>query len=311
MPLPELFRNRIALPVIGAPMFLVSHPELVIAQCKAGIPGAFPTLNARPLEVLDEWLARITEALSADPKAAPFGVNLIMHKSNTRLAEDTELTIKYKVPFVITSVGNPSPMVEHVHSYGGLVFHDVTTIKHAQKAIDAGVDGLILVCTGAGGHAGFLSPFAFLHEVRKIFDGTIILAGAMSTGRHIKAAIVMGADFAYLGTRFIATTEAHAVDEYKNMIVSSAAADTVHTPYFSGVPANYLKPSLVAAGYDPDNLGINPDGGSLSIDGGEKSGPRPWKDLWSAGQGIGAIEDVPSVAELVANLKKDYDATKV
>lgn len=308
MPLPNLFRGRVSLPVIGAPMFLVSHPELVIAQCKAGIPGTFPTLNARPIEVLEEWLKQISETLASDPNAAPFGVNLVMHKSNTRLMEDTELTIKYKVPFVITSVGNPSPMVEHVHSYGGLVYHDVTTIKHAKKAIEAGVDGLILVCAGAGGHAGFLSPFAFLHEVRKIFDGTIILAGAMSTGRQIKAATVMGADIAYLGTRFIATAEAHADDKYKNMIVNSAAADTVHTPYFSGVPANYLRPSLIAQGYDPDNLGINPDGGSLSIDGGDKSGPRPWKDLWSAGQGIGAIEDVPTVADLVTRLKAEYDA---
>lgn len=310
MPLPELFRNNLALPAIGAPMFLVSHPELVIAQCKAGIPGTFPTLNARPLEALDEWLSRITNALASDPKAAPFGVNLIMHKSNTRLIEDTKLTIKYKVPFVITSVGNPTPMVEHVHSYGGLVYHDVTTIKHAKKAIEAGVDGLVLVCTGAGGHAGFLSPFAFLYEVRQIFDGTIILAGAISTGRQIKAAIVMGADFAYLGTRFIATAEANAEDRYKNMITTSSAADTVHTPYFSGVPANYLRPSLVAAGFDPDNLGTNPDGGSLSIDGHtKKSGPRPWKDLWSAGQGVGAIDDIPKVADLVMRMQADYDAT--
>lgn len=308
MPLPELFRGCVALPVIGAPMFLVSHPELVIAQCKAGIPGTFPTLNARPLEVLEDWLKQISETVAADPNAAPYGVNLVMHKTNTRLMEDTELTIKYKVPFVITSVGNPGPMVDQVHSYGGLVYHDVTTIRHAKKAIDAGVDGLILVCAGAGGHAGFLSPFAFLHEVRKIFDGTIILAGAMSTGRQVKAAIVMGADFAYLGTRFIATTEANAVDGYKNMIVDSAASDTIHTPYFSGVPANYLRPSLVAAGFDPDNLGINPEGGSLSIDGGEKSGPRPWKDLWSAGQGIGAVEDIPSVADLVARMQAEYDA---
>ncbi len=308
MPLPDLFRDHIALPAIGAPMFLVSHPELVIAQCKAGIPGTFPTLNARPLDVLDRWLAQMTDTLAADPKAAPYGVNLVMHKTNTRLAEDTELTIKYKVPFVITSVGNPGPMAEKVHSYGGLVYHDVTTIKHARKAIRAGVDGLILVCTGAGGHAGFLSPFAFLHEVRQIFNGTIILAGAMSTGRHIKAAQVMGADLAYLGTRFIATTEAHADDAYKDMIVDSHAADTIHSPYFSGVPANYLRPSLVAAGFDPDNLGVNPEGGSLSIGGAEKSGPRPWKDLWSAGQGVGAIEAIPSVADLVAHMKTEYDA---
>ncbi len=308
MPLPALFQDRLTLPVMGSPMFLVSHPDLVIAQCKAGVPGAFPTLNARPLDVLETWLTQISDAVNSDPNAAPFGVNLIVHKSNTRLAEDTELTIKHKVPFVITSVGDPSPMVEHVHSYGGLVFHDVTTLRHAKKAIAAGVDGLILVCAGAGGHAGFLSPFAFVHEVRKIYDGAIILAGAMSTGRQIKAAITLGADIAYLGTRFIATKEAHADDAYKNMIVDSAAADTIHTPYFSGIPANYLRPSLVAAGFDPDNLGENPTRGSLSIDGKDKSGPKAWRDIWSAGQGVGAIDDIPSVADLVKRLKSEYDA---
>ena len=308
MPLPTLFKNRLTLPVMGAPMFLVSHPELVIAQCKAGVPGAFPTLNARPLDVLETWLTQISETVGSDPNAAPFGVNLIVHKSNPRLTEDTGLAIKYKVPYVITSVGDPSPMVEHVHSYGGIVFHDVTTLRHAKKAIAAGVDGLILVCAGAGGHAGFLSPFAFVHEVRKIYDGTIILAGALSTGRQIKAALTLGADIAYLGTRFIATQEAHADERYKTMIVDSAAADTIHTPYFSGIPANYLRPSLVAAGFDPDNLGENPTGGSLGIDGKEKSGAKAWRDIWSAGQGVGAIEDVPSVADLVDRLKADFDA---
>ena len=201
MPFPNLFQGRLALPAIGAPMFLVSHPELGIAQCKAGIPGSFPTLNARPLETLSAWLKQISEAIAADPNAAPFGVNLVVHKTNTRLAEDTQLTIKYHVPFVISSVGDPAGLVNDVHSYGGIVFHDVTTIRHAKKAISAGVNGLILVCTGVGGHAGFLSPFAFIHEVRQIFDGTIILAGAISTGQHIRAAQVIGADLALIWAR--------------------------------------------------------------------------------------------------------------
>lgn len=311
MPLPEIFRGRLTLPVVGAPMFLVSHPELVIAQCQAGIAGTFPTLNARPLEVLDAWLKRITETLAASPKAAPFGVNLVVHKANTRLLEDTALAEKYKVPFVITSVGDPGDLVKRVHDYGGIVFHDIVSVRHAKKAIAAGVDGLILVCAGAGGHAGTTSPFALVHEVRQIFDGTMLLAGAISTGAHVKAAQVMGADLAYMGTRMIATQEAHADPAYKQMIVDSSAADIVYTPHFSGVPASYMRASIVAAGLDPDKVLGPREGASLGLEDKDDKGPKAWRDIWSAGQGVGAITDSPPVAELVARLKAEYDAVKI
>ena len=311
MPLPEIFRGRLTLPIVGAPMFLVSHPELVIAQCQAGIAGTFPTLNARPLEVLDAWLKRITETLAASPKAAPFGVNLVVHKANTRLLEDTALAEKYKVPFVITSVGDPGDLVKRVHDYGGIVFHDIVSVRHAKKAIAAGVDGLILVCAGAGGHAGTTSPFALVHEVRQIFDGTILLAGAISTGAHVKAAQVMGADLAYMGTRMIATQEAHADPAYKQMIVDSSAADIVYTPHFSGVPASYMRASIVAAGLDPDKVLGPREGASLGLEDKDDKGPKAWRDIWSAGQGVGAITDSPPVAELVARLKAEYDAVKI
>lgn len=310
MALPELFRNRLALPVMGAPMFLVSRPQLVIAQCKAGVPGAFPTLNARPLEQLDAWLTEIAGALKNDPRAAPFGANLIVHRSNTRLLEDTELVIKHKVPFVITSVGDPSEFVKRIHAYGGIVFHDVTTIRHAQKAIQAGVDGLILVSAGAGGHAGTMSPFALVAEVRRIFAGTILLAGALSNGAQVKAAQIMGADMGYMGTRFIATQEAAADDDYKAMIVQSSMADIVYTPYFSGVPANYLKHSIVSRGLDPAHVAGVREGANLGIDE-RPDGLKAWRDIWSAGQGVGTIDDVPSVADLVARLKREYDAATV
>jgi nitronate monooxygenase len=310
MALPELFRNRLAVPVVGAPMFLVSRPQLVIAQCKAGVPGAFPTLNARPLEQLDAWLTEIAEALKNDPKAAPFGANLIVHRSNTRLLEDTDLVIKHKVPFVITSVGDPSEFVKRIHAYGGIVFHDVTTIRHAQKAIQAGVDGLILVSAGAGGHAGTMSPFALVAEVRRIFAGTILLAGALSNGAQVKAAQIMGADLGYMGTRFIATKEASADDQYKDMIVQSTMADIVYTPYFSGVPANYLKHSITSRGLDPTQVAGVREGANLGIDE-RPDGLKAWRDIWSAGQGVGTIDDVPSVGDLVARLKREYDAAAV
>jgi nitronate monooxygenase len=310
MPLPEIFRGRLTLPIIGAPMFLVSHPELVIAQCQAGIAGTFPTLNARPLKVLDEWLKRITETLAASPNAAPFGVNLVVHKANPRLAEDFALTEKYKVPFVVTSVGDPGDLVQRVHGYGGIVFHDVTTVRHAKKAIAAGVDGLILVCAGAGGHAGTSSPFALVEEVRRVFKGTIVLAGAISTGAHVKAAQAMGADLAYMGTRMIATQEAHADGGYKNMIIDSNAADIVYTPHFSGVPANYMRGSIIAVGLNPDSVLGPREGTTLSLDEDDYKGPKPWRDIWSAGQGVGAINDVPTVAALVTRLKGEYDAVK-
>ncbi|MBY0508684.1 MAG: nitronate monooxygenase family protein [Rhodospirillaceae bacterium] len=311
MALPDIFRGRLTVPVVGAPMFLVSHPELVIAQCQAGIAGSFPTLNARPLEVLDQWLKRITDTLAASPKAAPFGVNLVVHKANTRLAEDFALTEKYKVPFVVTSVGEPGDLVKRVHGYGGIVFHDVTTVRHAKKAIAAGVDGLILVCAGAGGHAGTASPFALVEEVRKIFKGVIILAGAISTGAHVKAAQAIGADLAYMGTRMIATQEATADAGYKQMIVDSSAADIVYTPHFSGVPASYLRGSIVAAGLDPDKVLGPREGASLGLEEKDDKGPKAWRDIWSAGQGVGAIGDIPSVADLVARLKAEYDAVKI
>ncbi len=310
MPIPEIFRGRLALPIIGAPMFIVSQPELVIAQCRAGVVGCFPTLNARPLETLDAWLRQISAAVT-EPGVAPFGANLILHKSNTRLAEDIALVIKYRVPFVITSVGDPTDVVKRVHDYGGIVFHDVVGLRHARKAIAAGIDGLILVGAGAGGHAGTLSPFAFTAEVRRIFAGTIVVAGAISTGAQVKAAQVMGGDMAYMGTRFIATAEAGAPEDYKQMIVASAAEDIVYTPYFSGIPASYLRGSIESRGLDPAKVLGPREGASLAIDGKDDKGPKAWRDIWSAGQGAGMIDDVPAVAALVARLKQEYDAVKI
>ncbi len=304
MPLPALFQNRLRLPLIGAPMFIVSQPELVLAQCRAGVVGCFPTLNARPLLQLEAWLQQLTEATR---DTAPFGANLIVHKANDRQAQDLDLLVKYKAPFVITSVGDPSPVVEKVHAYGGIVFHDVISLKHARKAIAAGVDGLILVCAGAGGHAGTLSPFAFVAEVRKEFAGTIVLSGAISLGNHIKAAQVIGADMAYMGTRFIATAEAHAPQGYKDMIVGAGTADIVYTPYFSGIHANYLRSSIVANGLDPDKVLGQRAEAKLSLGSDDPDGPKAWRDIWSAGQGAGVIEDAPPVAELVERLKRQYD----
>lgn len=307
MPLPVLFQGRLRLPLIGAPMFIVSQPDLVLAQCRAGVVGCFPTLNARPLPQLEAWLEQLTAA-TTEPGVAPLGANLIVHKANTRQAEDLDLVVKYKVPFVITSVGDPTPVVERVHAYGGIVFHDVISLRHARKAIAAGVDGLILVCAGAGGHAGTLSPFAFVAEVRKVFAGTIVLSGAISLGNHVKAAEVIGADMAYMGTRFIATTEAHAPDGYKTMIVDAGTADIVYTPYFSGVHANYLRSSIAANGLDPTQVLGERAGAQLSLGSDDAKGPKAWRDIWSAGQGAGAIEDVPTVAELVERLKAQYDS---
>jgi nitronate monooxygenase len=310
MALPELFRNRLRVPVVGAPMFLVSRPPLVIAQCKAGIPGSFPTLNARPIEQLDAWLTEIADALKNDPKAAPYGANLIVHRTNTRLEQDIQLVVKHKVPFVITSVGDPSEIVKHIHGYGGIVFHDVTTVRHAQKAIQAGVDGLILVSAGAGGHAGTMSPFALVSEVRRMFAGTILLSGSLSNGAQVKAAQLMGADLGYMGTRFIATKEASADDQYKEMIVQSTMADIIYTPYFSGVPANYLKHSITMRGLDPAKVSGVREGANLGID--ERADEfKAWRDIWSAGHGVGTIDDVPSVEDLVARLKREYDAATV
>ena len=304
--LPALFQN-LTLPLIGAPLFLVSTPPLVIAQCRAGIVGTFPALNARPAAVLDDWLAEIKAAVGE----APFGMNLIVHKSNTRLQTDVEACVRHQVPLVITSVGEPSQVVAAIHSYGGLVFHDVISIRHAQKAIAAGVDGLILVCAGAGGHAGLLNPFALLAEVRAFYSGPLILSGSLSTGAHILAAQVMGADFAYMGTRFIATEEANAAESYKQMIVESNAADIVYTPAFTGVHGNYLRPSIAAAGMDPDNITGGKTAPDMQLDSyAETAKAKAWKDIWGAGQGVGAITDAPSVAALVARLKNEYQTAR-
>ena len=303
MTIPASLNRNLALPVICAPMFIISNPDLVIAQCKGGLIGSFPALNARPKELLDEWLTRIKAELAADPNAAPFAVNQIIHPSNERLEHDMALCVKHEVPLIITSLSAPAQIVPHVHAYGGQVFHDVISVRHAEKALEAGVDGLILVCAGAGGHAGTLSPFALVGEIRKFYDGPIALSGSITNGRAILAAQAMGADFAYIGTRFIATREANAIDGYKQAIVDSAAKDVVYTPYFTGVHGNYLKKSIVAAGLDPDNLPVK-DKTAMSFGGSRDA--KAWKDIWGAGQGVGTIDDVLSTADLIARLKQEY-----
>jgi nitronate monooxygenase len=311
MPIPRILQNKLALPVIGAPLFIVSGPELVIAQCKAGIVGAFPALNARPKEMLEEWILRIKSELAAYEKAnpgkpvAPFAVNQIVHASNDRLDHDIEICMKHEVPITITSLRPPADVVKAAHSYGGIVMHDVISLRHAEKAAEQGVDGLILVCAGAGGHAGTLSPFALLPEVRRFFKGTIALSGAIATGKGILAAQALGADLAYLGTRFIATREANAKDEYKSMIVGSAASDIIYTNLFTGVHGNYLKPSLAAAGLDPDDLPVA-DKTKMNFGSGGNMKAKAWRDVWGSGQGVGSIDDVPDVAELVARLESEY-----
>ena len=305
-------KENISMPVIGAPLFLVSGPDLVIAQCKAGIIGSFPALNARPQHVLDEWLTRIKNELAEykeanpDAKVAPFAVNQICHGSNDRLMADMETCVKHEVPIIITSLRPPSEVVEAAHSYGGLVYHDVISVRHAQKAAEQGVDGLILVCAGAGGHAGTLSPFALLREVKEWFDGTVILSGSIGDGHSVASAIALGADFAYMGTRFIATHEANAEPEYKKMLEESAAADIVYSSLFTGVLGNYLKPSISKAGLDPDNL-PDADKSSMNFGSGGNTDSKAWKDIWGSGQGIGLIEDSPSVEELVGRLKSEYE----
>ena len=307
MPIPESLNKNLALPVICAPMFIVSNPDLVIAQCKSRLIGSFPALNARPKELLDEWLTRIKAELVADPKAAPFAVNQIIHPSNERLEHDMMLCVKHEVPLIITSLSAPTQIVPPVHAYGGKVFHDVISVRHAEKALEAGVDGLILVCAGAGGHAGMLSPFALVGEIRKFYDGPIALSGSITNGSAILSAQAMGADFAYIGTRFIATDEAHAVDAYKQAIVDSAAKDVVYTPYFTGVHGNYLSKSIVAAGLDPANL---PEKDKTAMNFGGATAAKAWKDIWGAGQGVGTIDDVMPTADLVARLKQEYRAAK-
>lgn len=308
MPIPDSLNKNLTLPVICAPMFIISNPDLVIAQCKSGIIGSFPALNARPKELLDEWLTRIKSELAADPNAAPFAVNQIIHPSNERLEHDMALCVKHEVPLIITSLSAPTQIVPHVHAYGGKVFHDVISVRHAEKALEAGVDGLILVCAGAGGHAGTLSPFALVGEIRKFYDGPIALSGSITNGQSILAAQAMGADFAYIGTRFIATQEANAVEAYKQAIVDSAAKDVVYTPYFTGVHGNYLTRSIVAAGLDPANLPVK-DKTAMSFGGSRDA--KAWKDIWGAGQGVGTIDEVLPTTDLVARLKQEYRSAKM
>ena len=290
-------------------MFIVSGPELVIAQCKAGIVGSFPALNARPEAMLDEWLQRITTELdqykqeNQEEPVAPFAVNQIVHQSNARLQHDVEMCVKYKVPIVITSLRAPGEVVDAVHSYGGVVFHDVINMRHARKAIEQGVDGVITVCTGAGGHAGTTSPFALVKEVREIFDGTIILSGSMSKGSDALAAQAMGADLAYMGTRFIATEEGNAQAEYKEMIVNSKSADIVYTSLFTGVSGSYLRGSIENSGMDPDNL---PEAGKETMSFGSDGKKKAWRDIWGAGQGVGTMDDIPPVRDLVLRMEAEY-----
>jgi nitronate monooxygenase len=312
MALPPILADRLALPLIGSPLFIISNPDLVIAQCKAGIVGSFPALNARPAEVLEQWLIRITTELDAynrehpDTPAAPFAVNQIVHGSNDRLQHDLALCVKYRVPIVITSLGARPEVNDAVHSYGGITLHDVINNRFAKKAIEKGADGLIAVAAGAGGHAGTLSPFALVQEIREWFDGPLALSGAMGTGQAILAAQAMGADLAYMGTAFIATREANASDAYKQMIVDSSADDIVYSNLFTGVHGNYLKPSIAAAGLDPDNL---PQSDPSKMNFGSGS-VKAWKDIWGAGQSVSAVHEVLPAAELVARLKREYEEAK-
>ncbi|MGR9307987.1 NAD(P)H-dependent flavin oxidoreductase [Rhizobium leguminosarum] len=314
MALPPILKDRLRLPVIGSPLFIISHPSLTLAQCKAGIVGAFPALNARPESQLDEWLAEITEELArhdaAHPErpAAPFAVNQIVHMSNKRLEHDLSLCVKYKVPIVISSLGAVPEVNAAVHSYGGIVLHDIINNRHAHSAIRKGADGLIAVAAGAGGHAGTLSPFALIQEIREWFDGPLLLAGAIATGGAILAAEAMGADMAYIGSPFIATQEARAADAYKQAIVAGAASDIVYSNYFTGVHGNYLKPSIVAAGMDPDNLPLA-DVSKMDFEQ-AVGGAKAWKDIWGSGQGISAVKAVEPVAKLVDRLEVEYRAAR-
>ena len=312
MPIPDSIKDNISIPVIGAPLFLISVPDLVIAQCKAGIIGSFPALNARPQHVLEEWIVRIKTELkeyqeqNPDKKVAPFAVNQICHGSNDRLQGDMEICVKHEVPIIITSLRPPAEVVEAAHSYGGLVFHDVINVRHAKKAADMGVDGLILVCAGAGGHAGALSPFALLREVKSWFEKTIILSGSIGDGYSVASALALGADFAYLGTRFIATHEANAEPEYKQMLIESSANDIVYSNLFTGVLGNYLKPSIQNAGLDPENL-PTADKSVMNFGSGGNTDSKAWKDIWGSGQGIGLIEDAPTVQDLVGRLRDEFN----
>ena len=305
-------KGKLKIPVVGAPLFIVSGPELVISQCKAGVVGSFPALNARPQEVLDEWLIRIKEELdkhnqeNPDSPAAPFAVNQICHASNDRLMQDMESCVRHEVPIIITSLRPPLEIVKAAHSYGGVVFHDVINVKHAKKAAEQGVDGLILVCAGAGGHAGTHSPFALVREVKEWFNGTILLSGSISDGHSIASSLALGADLAYIGTRFIATKEANADQKYKDMLIESSASDIVYSSLFTGVNGNYLKPSIEKAGLDPDNL-PGADKSKMNFGSGGNTKSKAWKDIWGSGQGIGSIKSDPTVQDLVNELTEQYE----
>jgi nitronate monooxygenase len=311
MALPKSLEGRLRVPLIGAPMFIVSGPELVIAQCQAGVVGSFPALNARPQSVLGDWIKQIKEALATyaeehpDQPVAPFAVNQIVHASNVRLREDMETCVEHQVPIIITSLRPPGDVVKAVHSYGGLVFHDVISLRHARKAIAQGVDGVIAVCAGAGGHAGPLSPFALVKEIRKEYEGAVILSGCITSGMDVLAARAMGADLAYSGTRFIASDEANAVPEYKEMIVESGASDIVYSSLFTGIHGSYLKGSIARAGLDPDNL---PEGSKsdMDFDKASQTDAKAWKDIWGAGQGVGNIDEILSAREITLKIEQEY-----
>jgi nitronate monooxygenase len=315
MPMPALLDHALRLPVVGAPMFIVSTPKLVLAQCKAGIIGAFPALNARPASQLDDWLSEITETLEAlrrshpHAKIAPFAVNQIVHATNDRLEHDVAMCVKHRVPIVITSLRPPAEVVSAVHSYGGIVFHDVINLRHAEKAAALGVDGIIAVCAGAGGHAGVLSPFALVKQIREVYQGTIILSGAMSTGADVLAAQALGADLAYLGTRFIATPEANAPPEYKQMLIDSGAEDILYTSLFSGVAGSYLRASVIKTGLDPDKL-PEADKSKMNFGSGGNTELKAWRDIWTAGQSVSGIHEVEAVAVLVDRLTVEYEAAR-
>ncbi len=303
--IPAAFVNRLSIPVIGSPLFIISNPDLVIAQCKAGIIGSFPSLNARPLPQFEDWLQRLNAELSPDD--APYAVNLIVHKSNDRLMDDLALCVKYEVPVIITSLGAREDVNAAIHSYGGIVLHDIINDRFAHKAVEKGADGLIAVAAGAGGHAGTISPFALIQEIREWFDGPLALSGSIATGDAVLAATAMGADFAYIGSAFIATTEARADDRYKAMIVDSSASDIVYSNLFTGVHGNYLGPSIVNAGMDPNAL---PEGDLKTMNFGSNAAPKAWKEIWGCGQGIGAVKAVVPAAEMIARLKREYDAAR-
>jgi nitronate monooxygenase len=314
MALPDILKTNLRIPAVASPLFIISHPPLVLAQCKAGVIGSFPALNARPEAQLDEWLAEIAEELESynqknpDSPAAPYAVNQIVHRSNKRLEHDLTMCVKYKVPIVISSLGAVPEVNAAIHSYGGVVLHDIINNRHANSAIRKGADGLIAVAAGAGGHAGPQSPFALVQEIRDWFDGPLLLAGAIATGRSILAAQVMGADMAYIGSPFIATHEARAVDAYKQMIVDSTAKDIVYSNFFTGIPGNYLKGSVAAIGMDPDNL-PQADPTKMNFEQ-ATGGAKAWKDIWGSGQGIGAVKDITSTRELVDRLVREYGAAR-